>query len=71
MGVLEMNLPIVFTIFYFLGAVLILLLVAFILQYLWNITMPEVFNLKELSFWQSFRLLIICNILFGTAITIF
>ncbi len=36
-----------------------------LLQYLWNITMPEVFALKPLTFWQAFRLLVIAFILFG------
>ena len=36
-----------------------------LLQYLWNITMPEVFTLKPLTFWQAFRLLVIASILFG------
>ena len=36
-----------------------------LLQWLWNITMPDVFNLKKISYWQAFRLLIIATILFG------
>jgi len=36
-----------------------------LLRWLWNITMPEVFGLKQLSFWQAFRLLIIAFMLFG------
>jgi len=36
-----------------------------LLQWLWNITMPDVFNLKKISYWQAFRLLVIANILFG------
>jgi len=39
--------------------------VAALLQWLWNITMPEVFNLKTITYWQAFRLLIIAGILFG------
>jgi len=34
-------------------------------QWLWNITMPEVFGLKEITFWQAFRLMLIAGILFG------
>ncbi len=34
-------------------------------QWLWNITMPDVFNLKAITFWQAFRLLIIAGMLFG------
>ncbi len=36
-----------------------------LLQYLWNTTMPQVFGLNEITFWQSFRLLLIATILFG------
>lgn len=46
-------------------AVGFLFLVAWLLQWLWNITMPQVFGLKEITYWQAFRLLIIAAILFG------
>lgn len=36
-----------------------------LLQWLWNLTMPQVFNLKVIGFWQAFRLLLIAAILFG------
>ncbi len=45
--------------------VLIPLLVA-LFQWLWNITMPQVFNLNPITFWQAFRLLLIAAFLFGT-----
>jgi len=45
--------------------ILLFFVVADIFRWLWNITMPEVFNLKEISFWQAFRLLLIAGILFG------
>ena len=28
-------------------------------KWLWNITMPEVFELGQLTYWQAFRLLIL------------
>ena len=34
-------------------------------QWLWNITMPEVFGLKRITFWQAFRILILAGFLFG------
>ena len=34
-------------------------------QWLWNITMPQVFNLKVITYWQAFRLLLIAGMLFG------
>lgn len=40
-------------------------LVVKLFQWLWNITMPQVFNLKEITYWQAFRLLIISSILCG------
>ena len=43
----------------------ILLLVTALLQWLWNITIPGIFNLREITFWEAFRLLIIAGILFG------
>ncbi len=36
-----------------------------IFKWLWNITMPQVFNLKMITFWQAFRLLLLAGILFG------
>lgn len=49
----------------FMMLVGLLFLVAWLLQWLWNITMPQVFGLKEITYWQAFRLLIIAAILFG------
>ena len=40
-------------------------LITLLLQWLWNITMPDVFGLKQITFWQAFRLLIISGLLFG------
>ncbi len=45
--------------------VAILLVLVFIFKWLWNITMPEVFGLKELTLWQALRVLILASILFG------
>jgi hypothetical protein len=45
--------------------VLIPLLIA-LFQWLWNITMPQVFNLNTITFWQALRLLLIAAFLFGT-----
>ena len=46
-------------------AVALFFLTVLVLQWLWNITMPDVFNLKCISYWQSFRLLLIAGILFS------
>ncbi|KJS11158.1 MAG: hypothetical protein VR67_15585 [Peptococcaceae bacterium BRH_c8a] len=48
-----------------LGIVALLLVLAFLLNWLWNITIPQVFGLKEITYWQAFRLLIIAGLLFG------
>ncbi|MBM7855797.1 succinate dehydrogenase hydrophobic anchor subunit [Desulfohalotomaculum tongense] len=46
-------------------AVLVLFVLAGLLMWLWNITVPQVFGLKQITYWQAFRLLIIAAILFG------
>jgi len=34
-------------------------------QFLWNITVPEIFGLRTISYWQAFRLLLMAGMLFG------
>jgi hypothetical protein len=34
-------------------------------RWLWNITMPQVFGLKTITFWQAFRLLLLAGMLFN------
>lgn len=51
-----------------IGIVIALVLIAIfvvIFRWLWNSTMPEVFGVKELSFGQSLKILILASILFG------
>jgi uncharacterized protein YybS (DUF2232 family) len=52
-----------------LGALIILIvsivIIVFITQLLWNFVMPQVFNLKEIEFWQTLALLILSGIFFG------
>jgi hypothetical protein len=36
---------------------------AAIFQWLWNITMPEAFGLRQIRFWVAFRLLLIAGFL--------
>ncbi len=33
--------------------------------HLWNITVPGIFQLREIEFWEGFRLLLLSCILFG------
>ncbi len=42
-----------------------LILGALLLKYLWNTTMPDLFNLKTITYWQAFRLQFIAAILLG------
>ncbi len=46
-------------------ALVVLALVTLFFRWLWNITMPDVFGLKSLTFWQAFRILLLASILFG------
>jgi hypothetical protein len=45
-------------------AVIVAIMVA-VFRWLWNTTMPEVFGLRELSFWQAFKIMLLAGILFG------
>lgn len=46
-------------------ALVILFVLILVFKWLWNITMPEVFGIREVTFWQAFRILILASILFG------
>lgn len=50
-------------IFIALVVISLVLLATAIFQWLWNITMPEAFGLKEIRFWVAFRLLLIAGFL--------
>ena len=52
-------LPIVFFV------LLYLFLVPAILTWLWNMTIPDIFGIKTIEYWQAFRLIIIAGILMG------
>jgi hypothetical protein len=45
--------------------VAIFVVMVFVFQLLWNTTMPQVFQLRQIAFWQAFRLLLIASIIFG------
>lgn len=36
-----------------------------LLKWLWNITIPKLFKLPEITYWEAFRLLLIAGLLFG------
>ena len=46
-------------------AILGVFVVPLIFQLLWNTTIPELFGLKRIRYWQSFRLLLIAAMIFG------
>ncbi len=48
-----------------LACLILIPLVIALFRWLWNITMPQVFNLNTVTFWQAFRLLLIAGFLFG------
>lgn len=40
-------------------------LVAGLLLWLWNTTMPDVSDLKRITYWQAYRLMLLAALLFG------
>lgn len=44
---------------------LIVTIVPLVFRWLWNTTIPQIFGLKEITYWQSLRLLLIAWLLFG------
>lgn len=48
-------------------AIIVFFVLVGIFQWLWNITMPQVFNLRMITYWQAFRILIISGFLFGSS----
>lgn len=47
-----------------LAVVVISLLLCLPVMWLWNWLMPEIFGLKEISFWQSMGLMLLSGFLF-------
>lgn len=52
-------------VFLVLVVLALLFVVTWLLKWLWNITIPGIFGLREIVYWEAFRLIIICSILFG------
>jgi hypothetical protein len=48
-----------------LWSIVFLFVAAALLQWLWNITLPEVLGASAVGYWQAFRLLLIATLLFG------
>ncbi len=49
------------------GIILIALIMALPLMWLWNWLMPMIFDLMELNFWQSLGLAVLSSILFKSS----
>ena len=58
----------------FIGTWLIVILIGFLFAWfavmLWNIVMPDVFGLPEITYKQMFALYMLCNLLLRTNVTI-
>ena len=54
--------------FFLIIAIIWIFLAPAILKWLWNMTLPELFDFKVIEYWQSFRLIIILAILSGGGI---
>ena len=50
---------------FLVGIPLLIWFIIAIFQYLWNCTIPGIFKLREISFWEAFRLLLLSGFLFG------
>jgi len=44
----------------------LLFLFSALLMWLWNITITRIFGIREITFWEAFRLIIIAGFLFGS-----
>ena len=43
----------------------LIFLIPALLHWLWNMTIPQVFGLNRINYWQAFRLCVISFLLFG------
>jgi hypothetical protein len=49
-----------------LFAVAFAIVFAFLVKLIWNSLMPTIFDLKEITFWQAFGIIILAKLLFGS-----
>jgi hypothetical protein len=47
------------------GALLVFIIFVFVFRWIWNHTMPAVFGVKQITFWQAVGILILASILTG------
>jgi hypothetical protein len=45
--------------------VLFALAFGFLVKWIWNLLMPDLFGLKEITYWQAFGMVILAKLLFG------
>ena len=48
-----------------LGIIAFLALVSYVVMQLWNHLLPEIINVKPITFWQAMGIFVLCKILFG------
>lgn len=48
-----------------IAAALFAVVFGFVLKWLWNWLMPDIFGLRQISYWQAFGLLVLAKLLFG------
>ncbi len=46
-------------------AIMMVFFVPLVFQFLWNITVPEIFKVRTIRYWQAFRLLLMASMIFG------
>jgi len=57
--------PIMTTLLFIGGALIGLIVFILVFRWIWNHTVPAVFGLKEITFWQALGILILASILTG------
>ena len=50
---------------YVLIYVLLIFIFSALLMWLWNITITKIFNIRNITYWEAFRLMIIAWLIFG------
>jgi len=45
--------------------ILVVMVATALLGWLWNITIPDIFGIRQITFWEAFRLMLIAALLFG------
>jgi hypothetical protein len=57
--------PIITTLLVAAGALIGFVVFVFVFRWIWNHTVPAVFGLKEITFWQAVGILLLASILTG------